>query len=95
MNKNIINELTEEFVKDFADQMNEEMFLYMTEGSRGKNNSTLIERVEEINAAMIGDSVDKLIDEEGSMPYDEFFMENSEMSMRILQNMLTRFAENY
>lgn len=95
-NKNIIDEMFVEFYDDFKDHLHEMIFVYMTECSRGRNNSTLHERIEEINQAMIGDTMQRICDDESDIiQYDDFFMQNSEMCGKVIGQMVTRFAEEF
>ena len=96
MNKNIIDEMVNEFYDNFADEINETLFHYATEGSRGKGNATLHERIEHINQTMIGDSMQTICDEESKLiTYDEFFMENSTMSNYVIERMLKEFVARF
>ena len=95
-NKNIVDEMYREFYDDFADTLYEVIFCYMTETSRGYQRSTLHERVENINQLMIGEDMQKLIDDESElMHYDEFFMQNSQICARVIDRMLKEFTARY
>ena len=95
-NKNIVDEMILEFYQNFESDLSEYIFCYMTETSRGMNNSTLHERIEQVNQAMIGDDMQTICDDESKfIDYDEFFMQNSEMCGKVVTRMLREFAENY
>ena len=95
-NKNIVDEMILEFSQNFESELGEFLFQYVTETSRGMNGSTLHERIEQINQAMIGDSMQKICDDESALiDYDEFFMQNSEMGGKAMTRLLREFAENY
>ena len=95
-NKNIVDEMVLEFAMNFESDLNEFLFCYMTETSRGMNGSTLHERIEQVNQAMIGDDMQKICDDESALiDYDEFFMQNSEMCGQVITRLLKDHAENY
>lgn len=96
MNKNIVDEMIMEFSQNFESELGEFLFQYVTETSRGMNGATLHERIEQVNQAMIGDSMQKICDDESSLiDYDEFFMQNSEMGGKVMTRLLQDFAERY
>ena len=95
-NKNIVDEMFLEFYQNFESDLNEFIFCYMTETSRGMGNSTLHERIEQINQTMIGDSMDKIVDDESALiDYDEFFMQNSEMCGQVINRLLKEFEARF
>lgn len=90
-----LDRMVEEFYDQFENEMSETMFVFMTEEA-GRQKRTLCEAAEMINASMHGRDITKLMDDEyEDLPYDEFFMQNSDLCQQVMTRMLRRYADGY
>ena len=87
--------LIEEFYDQFESELHETLFVIMTE-QVGNQQRTLCEAAEQINCAMHGRDLFKLMDDEyEDLPYDEFFMQNSDLCQEVMTKMLKKFSEKF
>ena len=90
-----IDRMVEEFYDQFENEMSESMFVFMTE-QNGRHKRTLCEASEAINLALHGREWMKLADDEyEDLPYDQFFMQNSDLTAQVMARMLRKFADEY
>ena len=90
-----IDRMIEEFYDQFENEFSEQMFLFMTE-ENGRRGRTLCEASESINGAIHGHDMMKLMDDEiEELPYDEFFMQNADLSGQVMARLIRKFAEEY
>ena len=90
-----IDRMVEGFYDQFENEFGEAMFLFMTE-AMGRQRRTLCEASEAINGAIHGHDMFKLLDDEiEELPYDEFFMQNADLSGQVMARLIRRFADEY
>ena len=92
---NAVDRMVEEFYDQFENEFGEAMFLFMTEEA-GRRGRTLCQASEDINGALHGHNMMELQDDEiEELPYDEFFMQNADLSGQVMSRLIRRFAEEY
>ena len=92
---NAMDRIEEEFFDEFMDELNEFIFVSMTE-MRGKQKRTLHEAAESINCAMHGRDLIKLMDDEyEDLSYDQFYSENVELVQQVMKRMLREAADRW
>ena len=90
-----LDRMVDEFYPTFQDELAEQMFIATTEMS-GPNNRTPHEAAEEINRAIHGKDMQKICDDEyDELQYDEFFMQNCDLTAELMTRMIRKFAEEY
>lgn len=90
-----MDRLEAEFFDQFMDDMNEQLFCVMTE-MMGNQKRTMHEAAEQINCAMHGRDMIKLMDDEyEDLSYDQFYMENVELVQQLMKRMLREAAERW
>jgi len=87
--------LVDEFYDQFENEMGEYLFVFLTE-AQGRHKRTMIEAAEDVNCAVRGLDMQKLVDEEYEhYSYDDGFQDSQQLSAEIMTRLLRKYAENY
>lgn len=90
-----LDTLIDEFYDQFENEMGELIFIFMTE-INGRHKRTPHEAAEEINCAIRGLDMAKLIDEEyDHYSYDDGFMDSQKLASQIMDGLMKRYTREF